>query len=93
VPTLALQRQQKDGISQLQLFNNGTLASPLPSRIELPARNCEAADALGAYRLERHNDRLLFLRRHQGRLEAGEQRALGWARCAQIDQGGMHVQF
>ena len=77
----------------MQLFNEGTLASPLPQRIELPAQACEAADAVGDYRLERQADRLLFIRRSEGRLDAGERRALGWARCAQIDQGGMHVQF
>lgn len=92
-PALGLQRQPRDGFSQLQLFNEGTLASPLPRRIELPAQACEAADAVGDYRLERQADRLLFIRRHEGRLDAGERRALGWARCAQIDQGGMHVQF
>lgn len=92
-PALGLQRLQREGFSQLQLFNEGTLASPLPKRIALPAHACEAADALGDYRLERQTDRLLFVRRNQGRLEAGESRALGWARCAQIDQGGMHVQF
>ena len=92
-PSLALQRQQKDGFSQLQLFNNGTLASPLPNRIELPARACAAADAVGDYRLERSAERLAFVRQRDGQLDAGERRALGWARCEQIDQGGMHVQF
>ncbi|MDG9922226.1 MULTISPECIES: DUF3142 domain-containing protein [unclassified Pseudomonas] len=93
VPALALQRQQRDGFSQLQLFNNGTLASPLPQRIELPARACAAADAVGDYRLERSAAGLAFVRQRDGRLEAGEHRALGWARCERIDQGGMHVQF
>ncbi|WP_337961743.1 DUF3142 domain-containing protein [Pseudomonas sp. Gutcm_11s] len=92
-PALGLQRQQKDGFSQLQLFNNGTLASQLPRRIELPARACAAADGLGDYRVERSDDLLTFVRRHNGRLDAGEHRALGWARCEQIDQGGMHVLF
>ncbi|WP_394560653.1 DUF3142 domain-containing protein [Aquipseudomonas alcaligenes] len=92
-PAIALQRQQRDGFSQLQLFNNGTLASPLPRRIELPARACSAADGLGDYRVERSDDLLAFVRRSNGRLDAGEHRALGWARCAQIDQGGMHVLF
>ncbi|WP_256203118.1 DUF3142 domain-containing protein [Pseudomonas sp. ML96] len=92
-PAIALQRQQRDGFSQLQLFNNGTLASQLPRRIELPARACSAADGLGDYRVERSDDLLAFVRRSNGRLDAGEHRALGWARCAQIDQGGMHVVF
>lgn len=90
---LALQHQQKQGFSHLQLFNNGTLASRLPSRIELPVQACSAADAVGDYRVERSEDRLAFVRRREGRLDAGEHRALGWARCEQIDQGGMHVQF
>lgn len=92
-PALALQRQQHGALSELQLFNHGTLASALPARIDLPARACEAADGLGAYRVETTARGLTFTRQHPGQLAAGSQRALGWARCAQIDQGAMHVEF
>lgn len=92
-PALALQRQQNGAVSELQLFNHGTLASALPARIDLPGQGCEAADGLGAYRAEASAQGLRFIRQHPGQLAAGSQRALGWARCVQIDQGAMHVEF
>ncbi|MEK1908099.1 MAG: DUF3142 domain-containing protein [Pseudomonas sp.] len=90
-PALNVQLQQNGPISELHVFNNGTLPSALPARIELPAQDCEAADGVGAYRVETSPQGLRFTRQHPGQLAAGSQRALGWARCAQIDQGAMHV--
>jgi hypothetical protein len=90
---LALGYHQQGAVSELQLSNLGNLNSELPARIELTASQCEAADALGAYRVERTERGLRFIRRQPGQLAAHEQRALGWARCATIDQGGMHVYF
>lgn len=90
---LGVAQRQNGAVSELQLFNHGTLASALPSRIELPAHDCEAADGLGAYRVETSAQGLRFTRQHPGQLAAGSQRALGWARCAQIDRGGLHVEF
>nr|WP_187808634.1 DUF3142 domain-containing protein [Pseudomonas alcaligenes] len=90
---LGVARRQNGAVSELQLFNHGTLASTLPSRIELPAQDCEAADGLGAYRVESSPTGLRFTRQQPGQLAAGGQRALGWARCARIDQGGLHVEL
>lgn len=78
---------------ELQLRNLGSLASQLPKQISVNARDCDASDALGAYRVQRSSDGLLFTRQHDGQLAAGSQRALGWARCRTIVQGAIHVQF
>ena len=84
---------QRESLSELHVSNHGTLNSPLPERISLAASDCEASDALGAYRVQHTTSGLLFTRQHNGQLVAGSERALGWARCRTIDQGGIHVQF
>jgi hypothetical protein len=83
--------QQSGPLHELALANLGNLDGPLPERIELPARSCDTADALAGYRLARAADRLVFTRLNEGRLAAGQQRALGWARCEYLDQGGSRV--
>lgn len=85
------QVSQHGPLHELVLSNQGNLAAALPERIELPAQACDAADALAGYRLERTASALVFTRHTEGQLSAGQQRALGWARCQQVDQGGSHV--
>ncbi|WP_332763958.1 DUF3142 domain-containing protein [Pseudomonas koreensis] len=75
----------------IQLENPGNLDSAWPAQITLKAKNCEGADALAGYSLQQNADLLTFTRLRDGRLPAGGQRAIGWARCATIDQGGSHV--
>jgi hypothetical protein len=82
---------RRGALHELTLANRGNLAAALPQRIELPAQACDAADALAGYRLKRTADHLVFTRHTEGQLSAGQQRALGWARCQQIDQGGSRV--
>ncbi|WP_103102865.1 DUF3142 domain-containing protein [Pseudomonas sp. LFM046] len=85
-------RFRRDGrLHELALANLGNLAGPLPARVELPAQGCEAADALAGYQLQRNADRLVFTRSIEGQVSAGHQRALGWARCQTLDQGGSRV--
>lgn len=83
--------RQQGPLHELTLANQGNLSGPLPSRIEVPAQVCDAADALAGYRLERAADHLVFTRHSEGQLTAGQQRALGWARCKHLDQGGSRV--
>ncbi|MDH4570634.1 DUF3142 domain-containing protein [Pseudomonas sp. BN414] len=83
--------RQRGPLHELALANQGNLTTALPQRIELPAQACDSADALAGYRLERTANALVFTRHTEGQLTAGQQRALGWARCQQIDQGGSHV--
>jgi len=79
------------GLYDIQLINSGNLDSAWPAQITLKAKNCEGADALVGYSLQQSADLLTFTRLRDGRLPAGGQRAIGWARCATIDQGGSHV--
>jgi hypothetical protein len=82
---------EHDGLYDIQLDNPGNLDSAWPARITLKAQSCEGADALAGYALQQGPDLLTFTRLRDGRLPAGGHRAIGWARCAHIDQGGSHV--
>ncbi|MDI3400888.1 DUF3142 domain-containing protein [Pseudomonas sp. V88_4] len=82
---------EQNGLQDIALRNVGNLDSAWPARITLKARGCEGADALAGYALQQTADLLTFTRLRDGRLPAGGQRAIGWARCANIDQGGSHV--
>ncbi|MFJ7313268.1 DUF3142 domain-containing protein [Pseudomonas sp. NPDC098747] len=82
---------EQNGLYDIKLNNNGNLDSAWPAEITLKARDCEGADALAGYSLQQSPDLLTFTRLRDGRLPANGQRAIGWARCAHIDQGGSHV--
>lgn len=82
---------EHNGLQDIALRNVGNLDSAWPARITVKARDCDGADALAGYSLQQTADLLTFTRLRDGRLPAGGQRAIGWARCANIDQGGSHV--
>ncbi|WP_085686089.1 MULTISPECIES: DUF3142 domain-containing protein [unclassified Pseudomonas] len=88
---LGLTFTDQNGLQDIALRNVGNLDSAWPARIIIKARGCEGADALAGYALQQTADLLTFTRLRDGRLPAGGQRAIGWARCANIDQGGSHV--
>jgi len=88
---LGLTFSDHDGLQDIALRNVGNLDSAWPTRITVKASACEGADALAGYTLQQSADLLTFTRLRDGRLPAGGQRAIGWARCAFIDQGGSHV--
>ncbi|WP_085708763.1 MULTISPECIES: DUF3142 domain-containing protein [unclassified Pseudomonas] len=88
---LGLTFTEHNGLQDIALRNVGNLDSAWPARITVNARGCEGADALAGYALQQTADLLTFTRLRDGRLPAGGQRAIGWARCANIDQGGSHV--
>jgi len=88
---LGLTFSDHDGLQDIALRNVGNLDSAWPTRITVKASACEGADGLAGYALQQSADLLTFTRLRDGRLPAGGQRAIGWARCAFIDQGGSHV--
>jgi hypothetical protein len=88
---LALTFSDQNGLQDIRLSNSGNLDSAWPERITVQAQNCDGADVLAGYALQQSADLLTFTRLREGRLPAGGQRAIGWARCANIDQGGSHV--
>jgi hypothetical protein len=91
VSQLGVTFSEHDGLYDIKLENPGNLDSAWPAQITLKAQSCEGADALAGYSLQQGPDLLTFTRLRDGRLPAGGQRAIGWARCANIDQGGSHV--
>lgn len=89
--SLVLNLSGEDGLYDIILRNTGNLDSPLPARLTLAATQCEAADGVNGYALRQAPGQLEFYRLKDGRLPAGAQRTVGWARCTTIDQGGSHV--
>ncbi|WP_437882582.1 DUF3142 domain-containing protein [Pseudomonas sp. LRF_L74] len=88
---LDVEASQPGPLHELALFNPGNRDAELPRRITLAHSDCEAADALPGYRLERTPTGPAFIRKEPARLAAGQRHALGWARCTTFDQGAIHV--
>lgn len=88
---LKLQLSADNGLYDIGIGNQGNLDSTWPERLTLAVSGCEGADALAGYALQQSPDLLTFTRLRDGRIPAGGQRAIGWARCAYIDQGGSNV--
>ncbi len=88
---LKLQLSADNGLYDIGIGNRGNLDSAWPERLTLAVSDCEGADALAGYALQQSPDLLTFTRLRDGRIPAGGQRAIGWARCAHIDQGGSNV--
>lgn len=88
---LGLTFSEQNGLYDITLNNPGNLDSAWPARLTVKVAGCEGADALAGYSLQQSPDLLTFTRLRDGRLPADGQRAIGWARCAHIDQGGSHV--
>ncbi|PTT32839.1 DUF3142 domain-containing protein, partial [Pseudomonas sp. HMWF021] len=82
---LDLSFSEHDGLYDIHLANPGNLDAPWPAQLRVKASGCEGADALAGYSLQQSADLLTFTRLRDGRLPAGGQRAIGWARCAFID--------
>ncbi|MFY0730018.1 DUF3142 domain-containing protein [Pseudomonas sp. NFX15] len=88
---LQLKLSADNGLYDIAISNQGNLDRAWPERLTLAVSGCEGADALAGYALQRQPDLLTFTRLRDGRMPAGGQRAIGWARCANIDQGGSNV--
>ena len=88
---LSLKLSAQDGLYDISHSNPGNLDSAWPERVTLAVQGCDGADALAGYALQQSPDLLTFTRQREGRLPAGGQRGIGWARCTHIDQGGSNV--
>jgi hypothetical protein len=88
---LNLQLSEQGGLYDIAVSNQGNLDNAWPERLTLAVRGCDGADALAGYALQQSPDLLTFTRLRDGRIAAGGQRAIGWARCTHIDQGGSNV--
>ncbi|MGE8065721.1 DUF3142 domain-containing protein [Pseudomonas sp. NPDC089569] len=88
---LELTLSSHQGLYDIGIVNQGNLDSPWPERLTLAAQDCEGADALAGYALQPGPNLLEFTRLQEGRIAAGQQRAIGWARCMKVDQGESNV--
>jgi hypothetical protein len=88
---LTLKLSERQGLYDIDLLNEGNLDSAWPERLTLAVQGCEGADALAGYALQQSPNLLTFSRLREGRIAAGGQRGIGWARCAKIDQGESNV--
>jgi len=88
---LVLELEEKGGLYDIRLANRGNLDSPWPQRLTLAVGACDGVDALAGYTLQQTPGLLTFNRIQEGRLAAGAQRAIGWARCTKIEQGTFNV--
>ncbi|WP_325918760.1 DUF3142 domain-containing protein [Pseudomonas frederiksbergensis] len=88
---MRLHVEERGGLYDIRLVNQGNLDSPWPQRLTLAVGACDGVDALVGYTLQQTPGVLTFTRIKEGRLAAGAQRAIGWARCTKIDQGGFNV--
>lgn len=88
---LALKLSAQNGLYDISVSNQGNLDSAWPERLTLAVKGCDGADALAGYALQQSPDLLTFTRVRDGRIAAGGQRAIGWARCVNIDQGASDV--
>ena len=88
---LTLNLSAQEGLYDISVSNLGNLDSAWPERLTLAVHGCEGADALAGYTLQQTSDLLTFTRVRDGRIAAGGRRAIGWARCAHIDQGAWNV--
>ena len=86
-----LETTGRDGLYDISLANVGNLDQALPARVQLNIASCEAADGLNGYRSQQSPQQLVFNRQSSARVAAGGRRVLGWARCADIDQGAWNV--
>lgn len=91
VSRVTLKLSAHNGLYDISVSNQGNLDTAWPARLTLAVQGCEGADALAGYTLQQRADLLTFTRLREGRIPAGGQRAIGWARCTQIDQGGSNV--
>lgn len=81
----------QNGLYDIAVSNPGNLDAAWPERLVLATTECDAADALAGYSVQQSPHQLVFVRQIQGRLLAGNTRAVGWARCTHIDQGASYV--
>jgi len=74
-----------DGARDLLFANVGGIDAPLPARIVVAARGCDAGDALEGFRLERMGDDWRFVATSDNMIRAGRERRVGWLRCDSVE--------
>lgn len=71
--------------------NSGNLEAPLPASVDVEGADCNDADALPGYRLERAAGKPRFVRESGASLPATQTRPIGWVRCTHLVPGDLHI--
>jgi len=80
-----------DGAFDLQVANRGTLATALPSQVEIDAPGCSDAQALPGYMAEQTGAIWRMVRETDAVLPASQTRALGRIHCPHLAASNLHV--
>lgn len=80
-PVVRFQMDQT-GARDVYLQNKSDVDRKLPPQVLIWAKGCESADALPLYSPERERDRIRFVLEGNDLLRSGEERLVGWIRCA-----------
>jgi hypothetical protein len=81
LPTI-LVKTEYSGVRDVYLENHSDMAGRLPAKVSISARGCEFADAMPPYTLVRQEDSLQFRLKSREVLRAGQEKLVGWVRCA-----------
>ncbi|MEO8010791.1 MAG: DUF3142 domain-containing protein, partial [Dokdonella sp.] len=92
VSAIDLRLQRNGPAHDLVVGNTGSLDSEMPEQITIRPADCEAADALAGYSLQREPSRLVFHRTENATLRAGSERVIAWLRCRNADAEVLHAE-
>ncbi len=76
-------KETQRGVKDIYVANQGAQDGQLPVEVAVASEGCEFADAMEPYGFTRELARVRFrLNRRGGVLKAGQERMVGWVRCA-----------
>lgn len=85
-------KEDQAGARDVYLANASGIDGRLPAEVLVAAEGCEFADAVLPYRWERASAGVRFLAMSSDVLRAGQERPVGWVRCANGAMEG-HVRY
>lgn len=89
---IRLRLQRSGPAHDLVISNAGSLDASMPERIMVRPADCEAADALAGYSLQRESSGLTLRRIENATLRAGSERVIAWLRCRNPDAEILHAE-
>ena len=92
VSAIELRLQRSGPAYDLVVANSGLIDTAMPERISVRPAECEAADALAGYSLQRESAGLIFQRTENATLRAGSERVIAWLRCRNVDAEVVHAE-
>ncbi len=92
ISTIDLRLRRSGPAHDLVVANAGSIDAAMPERITVRPAECEAADTLAGYSLQREASGLVFLRTENATLRAGSERVIAWLRCRNVDAEALHAE-